>query len=159
MGTNSGIYKLLLVLHLLAVTVGLGTVFLNGVYNARARRFGGERGTAVTVANEEVSKIAEYAIYAIPVFGILMVLTSDDAIQFGDTWIWLSLLIYVIAIGISHAVLIPGHRRYNQLAESEGGPSAGEEAQGLEKRMAAAGGTLNVLVVVLIALMVWKPGA
>ena len=159
MGTNSGLYKVLVVLHLIAVVGGIGTVCLNGIYAAKAKKAGGAGGTAVSLANYEVSSVAEKLIYLIPVFGIAAVLASDDAISMGDTWISLSLLLYVVAVGISHAVLIPGHRRYNALAAEEGGPSVGAEAQGLEKKMAAAGGTLNVLVVVLIALMVWKPGA
>jgi len=158
MGTNSGIYKLLFLLHMLAVIGGIGTVVLNGVYAAKAKAAGGSGGTAVTVANYEVSDVAEKLIYTIPIWGILMVLVSDDAIGFGDTWIWLSMLLYVVALGISHAVLIPSHRRYNELAASEGGPSAGAEAQGLEKKMAAGGTALNLIVVVLVALMIWKPG-
>ena len=39
-GLNSGIYKFLLVLHLIAVVVGFGGVMLNGVYAARAKRAG-----------------------------------------------------------------------------------------------------------------------
>ena len=159
MGTNSGIYKLLFLLHLIAVVGGLGTVVLNGVYAAKAKATGGQGGTAISVANYEVSGVAEKLIYTIPLWGILMVLVSDDAIEFGDTWIWLSMLLYVVAIGISHAVMIPGHRRYNELAAAEGGPSVGTEAQGLEKKLAGGGTALNLLLVVLIALMIWKPGA
>ena len=159
MGTNSGIYKVLFLLHMVAVVGGLGTVVLNGVYAAKAKAAGGPAGTAVSVANYEVSGVAEKLIYTIPIWGILMVLVSDDAIGFGDTWIWLSMLLYVVALGISHAVMIPGHRRYNELASAEGGPSVGAEAQGLEKKLAGGGMALNLILVVLIALMIWKPGA
>ena len=158
MGTNSGIYKVLLLLHLLAVIGGIGTVMLNGLYAAKAKQTGGSGGTAVSVANYDVSMVAEKLIYTIPIWGILMVLVSDDAISFGDTWIWLSLVLYVVALGISHAVLVPGHRRYNELAASSGGPSVGDEAQAIEKKLAGAGMALNLLVVVLVALMIWKPG-
>jgi hypothetical protein len=158
-GTDSGIYKVLFLLHMLAVIGGIGTVVLNGVYAAKAKAAGGVGGTAVSVANYEVSDVAGKLIYLIPVFGILMVLVSDDAIEFSDTWIWLSMLLYVVALGISHALLIPGHRRYNALAAGEGGPSIGVEAQGLEKKMAGAGATLDIIIVILVALMIWKPGA
>lgn len=158
MGTNSGIYKVLFLLHMLSIIGGIGSVMLNGVRMTRAKAVGGAEGTAISVVTEEVSNVAEKLIYLIPVFGILMVLVSDDAISFGDTWIWLSIVLYVVALGISHSVIIPGARRYNQLAATDGGPSVGAEAQGLEKKIAGADIALNLIVVVLIALMIWKPG-
>jgi uncharacterized membrane protein len=158
-GTNSGLYKILLLLHIVGIVGGIGPVVLNGLYLARAKRAGGAAGTAVSVATYEVSDVAEKVIYTIPVTGILLVLVSDGAISFGDTWIWLSIVLFVAAVGLSHAALIPGHRRYNALAAAEGGPSVGQEAKALEQRVAGAGMALNLLVVVLIALMIWKPGA
>jgi uncharacterized membrane protein len=167
LGTNSGIYKLLLVLHILVAIVGLGAVFLNGLYAAQAQKRPGPGGRAISEANFAVSYLAEKAIYLIPVFGILLVLVSDDAWDFGQTWIWASLALYVVAIGISHSVLIPGHRKINELlAEMEQGPPpAGGpppqvvQIEALGKKQAAAGMTLNLFVVVFLVLMVWKPGA
>jgi uncharacterized membrane protein len=165
--TDSGLYKTLLVLHILCAIVGLGSVMLNGIYASQAARRQGAPGRAVSEANFAVSSIGEYFIYAIPVFGILMVLASDKAWKFSQTWIWLALLLYVVAIGISHAILIPGHKRVNALlAEMEQVPVTGgatpppqaAEVEALGKRMAAAGATLNVFVVILLFLMIWKPG-
>jgi uncharacterized membrane protein len=164
--TNSGLYKTLLVLHILVAIVGLGSVMLNGVYAAWSQKRPGPGGRAASEANFFVSNVGEKFIYLIPIFGILLVLASDKAWKFSQTWIWLSLLIYVVAIGISHSILIPGHKRINALlAEMEQGPPpAGgpppqvAELQTIGKKMAAAGATLNVVVVIFLALMVWKPG-
>lgn len=158
MGTNGGLYKVLFLLHMLAIMGGIGSVMLNGLRMAKAKAVGGSEGTAIGVTMFEVSNVAEKLIYTIPVWGILMVLVSDGAISFGDTWIWLSIVLYVVALGISHSVLIPGGRRYNELAAVDGGPSVGSEAQALEKRIAGADMAINLLVVVLVALMIWKPG-
>jgi hypothetical protein len=76
-------------------------------------------------------------------------------------------LVYVTAIAISHAVLIPGHKKINALLleMEQGGPPAGgpppqvAQLQAIGKRMAAAGATLNVFVVVFLVLMIWKPGS
>ncbi len=164
--TTSGIYKTLLVLHILTAIVGLGAVVLNGIYASQSQKRPGPTGRAVSEANFFVSNIAEKFIYAIPIFGILLVLASDKAWKFSQTWIWLSLVIYVVAIGISHSVLIPGHKRINALlAEMEQGPppAGGPPPQAIElqaigKKMAAAGMTLNVTVVIFLVLMIWKPG-
>jgi hypothetical protein len=164
---GSGLYKTLLVLHILTAIIGLGAVMLNGIYAAQAQKRPGPAGRAVSEANYFVSHIGEFFIYAIPVFGILLVLDSGKLWKFSQTWIWLALLIYVAAIGISHAVLIPGHKRINALlAEMEQGPPpAGGpppqavELQAIGKKMAAAGMTLNVVVVIFLVLMIWKPGS
>ncbi len=122
-GVNSGIYKFLLVLHILSAIVGLGAVMLNGVYAAQTRKRPGPTGRAVLEANLFVSEVATYVIYAIAVFGILLVVASDEAWKFSQTWIWLSFLLYVIAIGISHAVMRPGAKRIQELMiEMEQGP-------------------------------------
>ena len=155
-------FELLVFLHLVAVVVGIGTVFLNGVYANISMKRQGAEGLAVSEANFEVSALAEKFIYAIPVFGILAVLASDDAYDFAETWIWLSTLLYVIAIGISHSIVIPGHRRMNELSRAmgsgQGGQAEGEEMASIGKRMAPAGLALDLLALVIIGLMVWKPG-
>ncbi len=164
---GSGLYKTLLVLHILTAIVGLGAVMLNGLYAAQAQKRPGPGGRAVSEANFFVSKIAEYFIYAIPVFGILLVLASDKQWKFSQTWVWLALLIYVVAIGISHAILIPGHKKTNALlAEMEqapplagGPPPQAAELQAIGNRMAAAGAALDIFVVVFLVLMIWKPGS
>ena len=64
-GLNSGIYKFLLVLHIVAVVVGFGGVVLNGLYGARAKRAGGREGLAISETNFWITeKVAEPAIYA-----------------------------------------------------------------------------------------------
>jgi uncharacterized membrane protein len=157
-GINSGIYKFVLVLHILSVVVGIGAVMMNGIYASQAVKRLGATGRAVSEANFEVSKIAEYVIYTIPIWGLALVGLSDKAWKFSQTWIWLSLVIYIVAIGISHGVMIPGHKRFTELvAEAEGKPTA--EMNEVGQRLAIGGMTLNLIVVILIALMIWKPGA
>jgi hypothetical protein len=165
-GLNSGIFKGVLVLHILTAIVGLGAVMLNGLYAAQAAKRPGPGGRAVSEANEAVSTIAEKVIYLIPVFGILLVASSDSAIKFSTTFVWLSLLLFIAALGVSHSVLIPGHRKINALLlEMEQGPApAGgpppqlAQIELLSKRQAAAGGSLNVVVALILVLMIWKPG-
>ena len=154
-------YELWVFLHLVAVVVGIGGVFLNGVYANQSMKRQGAEGVAISEANFEVSAVAEKFIYAIPVFGILAVL-ANDGIDFDQTWIWLSLLLYVVAIGISHSIVIPGHRRLNvlgrQLATGQGGAAEGQELAAIGKKLAPAGAALDILALVIVALMVWKPG-
>jgi uncharacterized membrane protein len=159
-------YRILLLLHILAVIVGIGTVMLNGLYDAQSRRRPGPGRRAISEANYAVSSKAEYVIYTIPILGILLVLVNDGW-DFDQTWIWLAIVLFVVALGISHAVLFPSHKKLNALlAEMEQGPSpAGgpapqaAEVETLTKKLAGAGTTLNLMVVVFLVLMIWKPGA
>jgi uncharacterized membrane protein len=165
-GVNSTGYEIVLVLHLLSVIIGLGAVFLNALYGAQAKARRGPEGLAIVQANFKVTEIAQYFIYAIPIFGIALVFMSDDVIDFSDTWIWLSLVLYIVALGLSHGVLMPAVRRMQVLMGemiAAGPPAAGPPPQAAEmeqlgKRVAPVGATLNLLVVVIVALMVFKPG-
>jgi uncharacterized membrane protein len=135
------------------------------VYAAQAKKRQGPTGRAVIEANFAVTNVGEKLIYAVPVLGILLVLASDEAWSFSDTWIWLSLALYVVGLGVSHSVLFPGTKRIIALmVEMESGPApaGGEppqvaEIEAIGKRQAMAGGFLDVLLVVLVGLMVFKP--
>ena len=167
MGIDGDWYNLVLLLHLVSVVVGFGPLTLNGLYGAQAKKRRGVEGAAIGEANFAVSMVAEKAVYLVPVFGIFLILLSDDAWSFSDLWISLSFLLYIVGLGLSHAVMIPSSRRMNALARELATPGAPAPAGGpppqvaemeaIGKRLATVGGILNLLLVVLIALMVWKP--
>jgi hypothetical protein len=162
----SGIFKVLLFLHILSAIVGIGGVLLNGLYAAQAQKWQGPPGRAISEANYAVTSVAEKVIYLIPVFGILLVLASDDVLKFSMTFIWLSLVLFVLALGISHSVLIPGHRKINALLlEMEQGPAPVggpppqvTQVQELGKRQGVAAMVLDLLLVIILCLMIWQPG-
>ena len=166
MGYRENLYDLVLVLHIASVVVGFGTVFLNGVYGAAIKNAKGPGALAIFDANYKVSKVAQNVIYTVPIGGILLVLLSDGAIGFGETWVWLSMLLYVVGIGVSHGVLQPAVQRMHTLleeVEAAGPPAGGPPPQAAEmgvvgKRLAMAGTFLNLLLVVILVLMVFKPG-
>jgi uncharacterized membrane protein len=171
MGTNSGPYKFVFVLHLLAVIIGFGSVFLLGVFGAKAQKRGGTEGVAVAEVTVDVARHwSEWFIYAVPILGIILILLSDDAWKFSQAWISASLLLYIVGLGLVHAVHYPNLNRMNALAAelNAGGPAAPGSSGGpppqvaeLEqrgKKAALVGGFLNLIVVVVVFLMVWKPG-
>jgi uncharacterized membrane protein len=163
-------YNLLLVLHLLTVIIGFGTVFLAGVYGVNAKRRGGREGLAIAEATYDVNgNWAAWFIYAVPITGIILILVSDDVWKFSQEWISFSLLVYIVALGIVHGAHLPNIRRMNALmAELTAGapPSGGSggpppqvsELEQRGRRAAMLGGLLNLLTVVAVVLMVFKPG-
>lgn len=168
MGLDSFLYKFLLMLHVLTVIVGFGGVFLNGVYGVEAQKRGGREGMAIAQANYRASVVfAEKFIYAVPILGILLVIVSDGVFGFEQAWISISFVLYLVGIGLVHAVLLPSERKMQELMGALADRPTGEgerpsEVDELERRgrlVAGVGTVLNILVVVLLILMIWKPGA
>jgi len=167
--TTSGLYRTVLVLHILCAIVGFGAVMLNAIYGAESKKRPGPEGIAVFDANFRVSTIGEYFIYAVPIFGILMVIL-DVGWKFSQTWVWLALTIYVAALAVSHGVLFPTLKKMRALmGELAAGPPPGAppptgpppqvaQLEVLGKRLGVVGPVLNLAVVAVLILMVWKPG-
>jgi uncharacterized membrane protein len=165
--TASNWYKAVLVAHILCAIIGFGAVFLNGIYANEMKRRRGADSLAIYEANWKVSKIGEYFIYAVAILGLALVGMSDKEWKFSQTWVWLAIVVYVVALGISHGVLIPAVKRIGVLMRemvAAGPPTGGPPPQAAEieqlgKRAGAAGATLNLLLIVILCLMVFKPGA
>jgi hypothetical protein len=168
MGLNSGIYKFVLVLHILCAIVGFGAVFLNGLYGAQVRAHPGPEGLAIFRANHLVSKVGEYFIYAVFVLGVLLVLLSDEVWEFSDTWVWGSMLLYAVGIGLSHGVVQPRLRKMEGLMEemvAGGPPPAGAtgpppqvvQLQEHGRVIGIVGPTLDLILIAVLFLMIWKP--
>ena len=79
--THSGVYRTVLVLHILCAIVGFGAVMLNAIYGAESKKRPGPEGIAVFDANYRVSRIGEYFIYAVFVLGFALVLLSDVVLE------------------------------------------------------------------------------
>jgi uncharacterized membrane protein len=186
-GVDSGAYDAVMVLHILCVIVGFGGVMLNGIYGSESKRRKGAEGLAVFEATEKVGRIAEMFIYAVPVFGIALILMSHKQWTFSQAWVSAALAIYVVALTVVLAFHLPNLRRMGVLmrelvvmgpppsvaggavpeedidaqaaAKAMGGPPP--QVAELERRGKLAGiygGTLNLAVVAVVILMVWKPG-
>lgn len=170
---NSGAYKFTLVLHVLAAIIGIGTVFLNGLRGSRSQKKG-EQGALAESAGiaedvDRTSAVAEWFIYAVPLLGVGLVFMSDDVWDFGQTWIWLSLVLYASALAVSLIWIQPTSRKIAALTRemADGGPPL-PGAQGPPPQVAeldrlgtivgASSGYAHTMVVVILFLMIWKPG-
>lgn len=137
MGTSSFIHKLVLFLHIASAIIGFGSVFFLGVFGQAAGQRKGREGSALTeVANQVGEWFATPFIYATFVFGIALVLLSRGAVTFKMTWVWLSMLLFVVALGISHGLHRPNLRKIVALSvalskeAAEMGPPPGSAKEG-----------------------------
>jgi len=170
MGITSTGYRVVLLLHILCAIVGFGGVLLNGLYGREAKRRPGPGGLAITEANYTVSTIAEYFIYAVFVFGFTLVLMSDKAWKFSQTWIWLAMTFYLVGIAVSHTLVLPNARKMKRLSAElvsagppvdapAGPPPQVAEMERTGQTLGMASTFLHLLLVAILVLMIWKPGA
>jgi uncharacterized membrane protein len=73
-------------------------------------------------------------------------------ITFGDTWVWLSIVLYVIAFALSYWVVVPNMRKAAD--EAEAGAKGKPNSYGA---IAGSAGATTLLLVVVVVLMVWRP--
>lgn len=169
-GGDETVYGIVLLLHILSAIVGFGGLQLNGLYAQQAQQRPGREGVAINQAVFAVSKVAEIFIYLTFVFGFLLVLLAEnDLISFGQLWISLSMLLYFVALGLSHGILFPSIRKANALAEelavtegpppgAPGPPPQVAQLEALGKKIGMTDMVLKLMLVAILVLMIWKPG-
>ncbi len=156
LGPSSGAYQAVLVLHILAVIVGFGALYVNAVYAALGRRAGGAARLAVSQASERVvSLVALWFIYAVPILGIALLGMSNKVYKFSQAWVSEAFGLYLVILVILLGAVRPAHKHLNQLLAADN-PDSGSIVA-IEKRLAAASGVNHLLVLVVIFLMVVKP--
>ncbi len=148
-------YLLTVFLHVLCVIAGFGGVMLNGIWGARLSRTTGDAAGVLATSLAQVSKVAEYFIYAVPVFGIVAIVLSDKAHKFASPWVSASFALYIVGIGLSHGLLMPAVRKLVGFAEAGNVESA--ERAATEKRVAAVSGALHLVLALVLLLMVFGP--
>jgi uncharacterized membrane protein len=127
-------YQLLGLVHVLAVIAAFGPLF---IYPSMQRA-----GAGVTVAKLHLRLVLP-ALTLVWVLGMGMVGMSDEVWKMSDTWIVLSLLGWVVAMVASWFLIRPA-----LTDESERGRS----------RLAAGVGVTHLVLVVVLYLMIFKPG-
>jgi hypothetical protein len=131
---NGTFYKILLVLHILAVIGAFGPAFL---YVALA-----QAGDAAGAAQRHM-RSAFPALIALMVLGMGLVGLSDDNYTFGQLWIVLSLVIWAALVAVSWFMIRPALTDGSEAARS---------------RLAAGIGITHLGMAVGVILMVFKPG-
>jgi hypothetical protein len=131
---NGTLYKILLVLHILAVIGAFGPLFL---YGAVVRA-----GDAAEAARTHM-RSAFPSLIALMVLGMGLVGLSDGNYEFGQLWIVLSLVIWAALVAVSWFMVRP--------ALTDGSDTA-------RSRLAAGIGITHLGMAVGVILMVFKPG-
>lgn len=146
MGITSTTYRLLFLLHIAAIVVAFAPAITHTVLtrqlgqdNGVLRRFAGFAAT-----NEQ--RIHGTALILVGVFGIGLIFTSDSAWEFDQLWVNLAMVVWIAMNGVLHAMIVPGER------------ALGSGDQSAQQRLDLGGLIMTVLFLVMLYLMIWKPG-
>ena len=128
-------YRLVGVLHVLSAVAAFGPLF---IYPSMQRA-----GAGAEVAKLHL-RMSLPALVLTWVFGMGLVGMSKDNFEMSQTWIVLSLLCWVGAVVVSWFLIRP---------------SLGDSSDSARSRLAAGIGVTHLIAVIVIYLMVFKPGA
>lgn len=151
-----GMYKVMLFLHLVTVVAAFGAMVVHPLMAARSKDADmGTRRSLVGWMAQNGRVVHFPALVLAGLFGLGMVFSSkpgssdENVFGFDQAWVSLSLLVWIALCGIVSGMLMPAERK---LAAGDGDPDA------LEKKIAVGGQITTVLFLVMLYLMIWKPG-
>lgn len=166
----STLYKILFLLHLLAVIVGFGSSFVYPMLAAKTKDLDPKERYAVNHTAFSVSKyLTSYPIYAAGVFGILLIPASEESWKFSQTWVSVAFLLYVLALLVATFLHMPNLKAMDELGgrlaagkitppKGEGPPKEVKEMEERASRAGMYGGMLHLLFLLLMLDMIFKPG-
>lgn len=145
-------FKVLLALHLVTAVFAIGPLVHAATTASRGLRQG---DSAAIRTSSRTIRIYTTASVLVVVFGFgLMSATSpytDETVaSFGELWIWLSVLLWLVAAALAFLVVVPALDK--AAADVESGSA-------LVGRVAAAGGVIGLIFAVIVFLMVYQPGS
>lgn len=145
---GDGLYKLLFLGHILSLVIAFAPAAVHPILTAQAKK--DSDGELVRLAGHMAvngRRVYTPALIALGAFGLLLVLQSDSAWDWDQTWVMIAFAVWLVICGVVTAVIVPGERKL----------AAGDLAA--EPRVALGGQVATVLVLVMLYLMIWKPGA
>ncbi|MEQ1785939.1 MAG: hypothetical protein ABL966_02710 [Acidimicrobiales bacterium] len=144
---GSTLYKLLFLGHMIAFVVAFAPAVIHPLLLVRTRD--DADASARTRLMGQLARngraIHFPALIVLGAFGLGMVFEGDWG--FGDAWVSLAFLVWLAMCGVISALMLPSERKL----------AAGDAAA--ERMVERAGQLTTLLLLVMLYLMIWKPGA
>lgn len=151
---GGSVYDLFLALHLLAAIFAIGPLAHASTTASRGLRT--DDASATRSAGRMV-RIYSYASVIVVILGFgLMSMEppwgGDVVADFSEVWIWLSVILWLVAMVIALAVIAPG------LTSATSAIDNGRDVSSMVGKIAGSGGVVALLFVAITVLMVYQPG-
>ncbi len=140
-------FKVVLFLHILTALVAFSPAFVHPLLANQTKGFDATaRGKVLGLLAGNGRRIYAPALILAGLFGFAMQGMSDGVIEFSQTWFWMAVVVWIAMNGILHGMLLPAERAV----------AGGDESA--VKKVDTAGIIMTVLLLVMLYLMVFKPG-
>ena len=151
--------SIVLLIHIAGAIIGFGPVFTFGLLGPMAGKAGPQGGLALLEAMEAIEKrlVLPIAIVVQPLSGLFLIFLAGYNVNFfSHYWLWVALILYA---GAFYLAVFGQRTRLDRMIElAKAGPPT-PEFTALSKKVAQTGPIVTVLLVLIIILMVTKPGA
>lgn len=147
-------FKILLALHILFAVFAIGPLIHAATTAARGVRQGDGAATAAAGRMLRIYAMASVVVVLLG-FGLMSAespYTGEATAKISETWIWLSGVLWLVAVGLVLGLLVP------TLEQATEKIAAAQPVAALTGRVAAAGGIVAVIFTVIVFLMVYQPG-
>lgn len=148
------VYPWLKLAHIALAIVAVGTNITYGIWQARAAREPQHQGWTLRGVKFLDDRVANPSYIGLGIVGVLLVLTGPW--EFEQLWVAAAIVLYILMAAVAFFIYSPTLSRQIRVYETDG-PEAAEFAS-LGSRGRLVGAVLAVIVFVIIALMVIKPG-
>jgi uncharacterized membrane protein len=149
----SGVYMTLKFIHILSAIVAVGSNITYGVWSARSAGDASRVSFALKGIKFIDDRIANPAYGVLLVTGLIMVFIGHWSIT--ALWIVVALVGFVAVAVVGFAIYSPLLR--NQIRLAGAGDVTSAEAVALSRRGRVFGPVLGIIVLVILAMMVFKP--
>lgn len=152
------------ILHVAAAVFIVGPMAILPMTAMRAIRSGATGQVRTLATSTNIFSLLSLLVVVLG-FGAMGFADPKYHITIASTWIWLSLVFYVIALGLTLFIVVPAMRRAANALDGEAAVEAEDPAAVGEAPAKAAGygaiagtsGIASLLLVAVVVLMVWKP--
>jgi uncharacterized membrane protein len=140
-------YDIVLLLHILSALVAFAPAFVHPLLANQTKELDApNRQKVLGYLGANGRRLYAPALIVTGLLGFALQGMSDSVWEFDQTWVWLAAVVWLVMNGVLHAVLLPAERA------AAGGDGVAE------RRAEIAGAVVTLLLLLMLYLMVFKPG-
>lgn len=152
-------FKVLLLIHIAGAIIGFGPTFTFAILGPMAGQRPGPGGLALMEGMLKIAHrlVVPVAAFTQPVSGVLLILESGWSRNFfSHEWLWIAIAIFAVMFYLAVLVNRPKIAKMIRLAKE--GKADSPEFQSAAKLNKTLGPITTLMVLVIMFLMIWKPG-